>query len=55
MPSLSISSVVGNLVIDEAADTIVAIRWADEQSGNGSKLLTEAASQLEAYFAGKLT
>jgi len=55
MRSLSISSPVGNLVIDETEDAVVAIRWADEKAGNGSPLLAAAARQLDAYFAGKLT
>jgi methylated-DNA-[protein]-cysteine S-methyltransferase len=47
------------LVIDEADDAIVAIRWApypndDEHASNGSPLLAAAARQLDAYFAGKL-
>ena len=55
MNSLSISSPVGNLVLDEDRGAIVAIRWADEPAGNGSPLLAEAARQLDAYFAGKLS
>lgn len=55
MNSLSISSPVGRLVIDEDGDAIVAIRWVDAAGGNGSPLLAEAARQLDAYFAGKLT
>lgn len=55
MPSLSISSPVGNLVLDEKDAAIVAIRWADERESNGSALLAEAARQLEAYFGGTLT
>jgi methylated-DNA-[protein]-cysteine S-methyltransferase len=55
MPSLSMPSPVGQLTIDEEDDAIVAIRWADEPAGNGSPLLTEAARQLDAYFAGKLS
>ena len=54
MPSLSISSPVGNLVIDEQGDAITAIRWADERTSNGSPLLAEVARQLDAYFRGKL-
>ena len=54
MDSLSISSPVGNLVVDESGGAIVAIRWTDEETGNGSPLLAEAARQLDAYFAGKL-
>ena len=55
MPSLSIPSPVGQLTIDEMDDAIVAIRWADAPSGNGSALLTEAAHQLAAYFDGQLS
>jgi methylated-DNA-[protein]-cysteine S-methyltransferase len=55
MNSLSISSPIGNLVIDEDNGAIVAIRWADEKTGNGSPLLAEAARQLDAYFAGSLS
>jgi len=59
MPTLSIPSPIGQLAIDEADDAIVAIRWApiganDGGPGNGSPLLTEAARQLDAYFAGQL-
>ncbi len=55
MESISISSPVGNLVIDADEDAIIAVRWADERTGNGSPLLSEAARQLDAYFAGALT
>ncbi|MGC2412590.1 MAG: methylated-DNA--[protein]-cysteine S-methyltransferase [Stellaceae bacterium] len=55
MPSLSIPSPIGQLTIDELDDRVVAIRWADAPSGNGSPLLAEAARQLAAYFDGKLS
>jgi methylated-DNA-[protein]-cysteine S-methyltransferase len=55
MNSLSVSSPVGNLVLEEAEGALVAIRWSDDPGGNGSPLLAEAARQLEAYFAGALT
>ncbi len=55
MPSLSIPSPIGQLTIDEMADAIVAIRWADAPAGNGSALLAEAARQLAAYFGGRLS
>ena len=55
MPSLSMPSPVGTLTIDEADDAIVAVRWADAPSGNGSALLDEAARQLSAYFDGRLS
>jgi methylated-DNA-[protein]-cysteine S-methyltransferase len=54
MGSLSISSPVGSLVLDEEGGAIVAIHWAEGERRNGSPLLAEAARQLEAYFAGKL-
>jgi methylated-DNA-[protein]-cysteine S-methyltransferase len=54
MNSLSISSPVGNLILDEDCGAIVSIRWADGGAGNGSPLLAEAARQLDAYFAGGL-
>jgi methylated-DNA-[protein]-cysteine S-methyltransferase len=55
MPSLTIPSPTGQLTIDEIDEMIVAIRWADEPSGNGSPLLAEAARQLAAYFDGRLS
>jgi methylated-DNA-[protein]-cysteine S-methyltransferase len=55
MNSLSISSPVGHLALVEDGDAIVAVRWGDARGGNGSPLLAEAARQLDAYFAGKLT
>jgi methylated-DNA-[protein]-cysteine S-methyltransferase len=55
MNSLSISSPVGDLVLDEDGGAIVAIRWSNETTGNGSPLLAEAARQLDAYFAGELS
>ena len=55
MPLLSISSPVGDLVLEEADGALVAIRWGGNGGGNGSALLNEAAAQLEAYFAGRLS
>jgi methylated-DNA-[protein]-cysteine S-methyltransferase len=59
MSCLSIESPVGRLTIAEKGDAIAAISWADAATdrtpGNGSPLLVEAAAQLDAYFAGKLT
>ncbi len=59
MPCLSIPSPIGRLTIAEQDDAIVAISWSDagneRAEGNGSALLIEAAAQLDAYFAGKLT
>jgi methylated-DNA-[protein]-cysteine S-methyltransferase len=55
MPSLSIPSPVGQLTIEEEDGAVVAIRWGDGGPSNGSPLLAEAARQLDAYFAGRLT
>ena len=56
MPSLSISSPVGPLTIEEQDDKIVSISWGKAlPAGNGSPLLNEAARQLAAYFEGKLS
>jgi len=56
MPSLSVPSPVGSLTIDEKDGAIVAISWGNGvPAGNGSPLLAEAARQLDAYFAGKLS
>jgi methylated-DNA-[protein]-cysteine S-methyltransferase len=55
MPSLSMKSPVGPLTIEEEDERIVAIGWGDGAIGNGSPLLAEAARQLDAYFAGKIT
>ena len=52
MPSLSISSPVGPLTIEERNGKITAISWGNG-GGNGSPLLAEAARQLTDYFAGK--
>jgi methylated-DNA-[protein]-cysteine S-methyltransferase len=56
---LSIPSPIGRLMIEEAGGAIVAIGWegtGDNRAlGNGSALLSEAAAQLDAYFAGQLT
>ena len=58
MPAISISSPIGNLVLDEADDAITAIRWSAERAANGSPLLAEAARQLGistnayAYYEG---
>jgi methylated-DNA-[protein]-cysteine S-methyltransferase len=55
MGSLSISSPIGGLVLDEESGALVAIRWAEGEGGNSSPLLADAARQLDAYFAGKLS
>src|SRR5579862_8543835 len=55
MQSLSMPSPIGALTIDESDGAIVAIRWAAAPAGKRSALLAEAARQLDAYFAGKLS
>jgi methylated-DNA-[protein]-cysteine S-methyltransferase len=55
METLSISSPVGNLILEEEDGALVAIRWGERGVANGSPLLTEAARQLDAYFSGKLS
>jgi methylated-DNA-[protein]-cysteine S-methyltransferase len=55
MSSLSIPSPIGRLTIDANDDAIVAIRWADDPFGEPTPLLAEAARQLDAYFAGRLS
>lgn len=54
MHSLSISTPVGGLILEEEAEALIAIRWDDAPAGNGSPLLGETARQIDAYFAGKL-
>jgi|SRR5579884_1334491 len=54
MPSLSIPSPVGPLILEEERGAVAAIRWSTAPGGNGSPLLAEAARQLAAYFRGEL-
>ena len=54
MPSLSISSPIGHLTIDENGGAIAGVRWADVPQGEETPLLREAARQLGAFFAGRL-
>lgn len=54
MYSLSISSPVGKLLLEEERDALVAVHWGEDPAGNGSPLLSEAARQIDAYFASKL-
>ena len=54
MRSLSISSPVGDLLLEEDDGALVAVYWGKAPAGNGGPLLVEAARQIDAYFAGKL-
>ncbi|MBV9859975.1 MAG: methylated-DNA--[protein]-cysteine S-methyltransferase [Alphaproteobacteria bacterium] len=59
LASVIIDSPVGPLSLDEQDAAIVAIRWAEGGADTGGKpptpLLAEAARQLAAYFAGRLS
>ncbi len=55
MPSISIPTPVGHLTVEAAAEAIVGVRWGSTQPSGRSPLLTEAARQLGAFFAGRLT
>jgi methylated-DNA-[protein]-cysteine S-methyltransferase len=55
MPSFSILSPIGHLTIEEQGGAIVGVRWANDPGGAKTPLLTEAARQLDAFFAGRLT
>lgn len=55
MPSISISTPIGSLTVDERDAVITGVHWADDARGEASPLLREAARQLEAYLAGRLT
>ena len=54
MYSLSISSPVGDLLLQEDDGALVALHWGAGPASNGSPLLSEAARQIDAYFAGEL-
>ncbi len=54
MHSLSISSPIGDLLLEEDGEALVAVHWGEGPAGNGSALLSEAARQIDAYFGGKL-
>ncbi len=53
--SISIDSPVGRLTVTEAEGAVVQIGWGEGETGERTPLLAEAARQLEAYFAGRLT
>ena len=50
MPLLSISSPIGNLVIEDEDDAITAIRWSDERASNGSPLLARGGAPTRRLF-----
>jgi methylated-DNA-[protein]-cysteine S-methyltransferase len=55
MQAISISSPIGQLTVDSKDGAIASIRWADDPFDEPDALLREAARQLQAYFAGRLT
>lgn len=58
MTQLTVSSPLGPLTIWQEADAITRLTWTaegPELGGTSTPLLTRAAAQLEAYFAGTLT
>jgi methylated-DNA-[protein]-cysteine S-methyltransferase len=55
MPAISISTPVGRLTVDEKDGAIAQIRWGDDPHGEPTAILREAAHQLDAYFAGRLS
>lgn len=54
MPHLSIDSCFGSLTVCADDDALVAITWGWAPGGEATPLLSEAAEQLEAYFASRL-
>jgi methylated-DNA-[protein]-cysteine S-methyltransferase len=50
----SIKSPVGPLTLFAEADALIVLEFGQGPNGPGSPLLTEAKSQLAAYFSGKL-
>ena len=55
MPSASMLSPIGPLCVISDGTAITALRWAAEDDGTQTPVLTEALSQLAAYFDGRLT
>lgn len=66
MPSLTVPSPIGALIVTERGGAIVALGWGGAPNGSrrsgaaadpsgGTPLLRDAAAQLAAYFAGRLT
>jgi methylated-DNA-[protein]-cysteine S-methyltransferase len=53
--AITIDSPVGRLTIAEDNGALVRIGWGEGSAGATTPLLAEAAAQLDAYFAGRLT
>ena len=54
MPVIAIDTPVGRLGIAERGGHIVRVSWSASAQGKPTALLTEAARQVAAYFAGEL-
>jgi methylated-DNA-[protein]-cysteine S-methyltransferase len=55
MPVIAVDTPVGRLGIAERDGRIVRVSWSATPSGQPTGLLTEAARQMVAYFAGEIT
>jgi methylated-DNA-[protein]-cysteine S-methyltransferase len=55
MPVIAIDTPVGRLGIAERDGAIIQVAWSAAAKGEPTALLTEAARQMAAYFAGELT
>ena len=55
MPSFSITTPIGRLTIAASGEAITGVRWGSGEPCKETPLLAEAARQLEAFFAGRLT
>jgi len=54
MPVVTIDSPIGKLAVTERDGAIVRVAWGAGPQGAATPLLTEAARQMAAYFAGEL-
>lgn len=55
MPACSLETPIGALTVQVEADAVVAVAWGAAAEGADDPLLVEAAAQLKAYFAGRLS
>lgn len=54
MPAITLDTPIGPLTVTERDGAIARVDWGRSPAGAPTPLLTEAARQLEAYFAGNL-
>ena len=55
MPVIAVNTPVGRVGIAERDGQIVRVSWSAKPDGEPTALLTEAARQIAAYFAGEIT